>query len=367
MRNIYRKLIKLLENNILRIHIFKTWIFEWISIFKKSNQYKDIVWSSEQQKKFDKFWLENYGRKISNRWHKLYQSANGVFDEKYFPEIIYTTKLELKLNNFKLSKILEDKSLVEILYGSIKEIEFPRTISLNCSGIYYDNNRDLINKEEMMNLLYNSGEIVIKPIIDSSSGEGVKVLDIKDGINIENNLNLQDILKEYQENFIVQERLKQNETFNKLYSESINTIRIVTYILNDEVYHMPITIRVGANGQKVDNIHAGGIGIGVSDTGELKKIGYDNYNKTYTQHPNTGIVFENYKVPFMQEIINAAYKAHCNTPHIGIVSWDFMVNQNNQIVLIEANIIGQGSWFPQILNACGPFEDNTKDILKLIS
>ena len=35
---------------------------------------------------------------------------------------------------------------------------------------------------------------------------------------------------------------------------SINTIRITTYIVNDEIHHVPIALRIGRDGKKVDNI-----------------------------------------------------------------------------------------------------------------
>lgn len=366
MKNAYRRIVLLLENLILKIHIFKTWIFEWFSIIKKSNQYKNVVWSSEQQNEFDEFWTQNYGRKISNRWHRLYQSANGVFNISYFPEILYTTKLEPKLNSLQWCKAMSDKSLVELLYSKDAKIKFPRTIVLNCSGIYYDENRKIISKEDAMQLLNDSGDIVIKPIIGESSGRGVLVLNIEEGRDTETYENIETIINKYKKNYIVQERLRQNTQYAALYKNSINTIRITTYIINDKVNHVPISLRVGSNGQKVDNIHAGGIGIGVSDNGELNSIGFDNDNNKVYKHPNTGIVFEGYNVPYVKEIINISHSLHGLTPHVGIISWDFMVNDNNDVVLIEANHIGQGIWFPQIIHGSTAFGKNTKDVLQLI-
>lgn len=63
MKNMYRKLIIKIEKSMVKLHILKTWIFEWLSIIRKKDQYKDIVWSKEQQTNFDKFWLDNYGKK----------------------------------------------------------------------------------------------------------------------------------------------------------------------------------------------------------------------------------------------------------------------------------------------------------------
>ena len=61
--------------------------------------------------KHDKFYYENYGKKIKKDWHKLYQSYTGVYRHNYFPEILFSMKLEpltnprrrVELNAMKLS------------------------------------------------------------------------------------------------------------------------------------------------------------------------------------------------------------------------------------------------------------------------
>lgn len=367
MKKVYRKIISIIEKSIVNLHIVKTWVFEWLSIFSKKNQYKNVKWSTDQQEMFDEFWQKNYGKKISNRWHKLYQSTNDIFDITYLPEIIYTTKLEPKLNELKIAKVLEDKSFVEILYSSVVEIKFPETIVLNCSGILYDNERNLIDNIQAKNKLSNSNPMVIKPICGTSSGDGVKMLNIKNNINKDDGLSIEDIFKEYENNFIVQEKLKQHSIIGHIYEDSVNTIRIITYILNNKIFHVPITMRFGAEGQQVDNIHAGGIAIGVCDDGILKGVGFDNNNKKFTEHPDTNVAFKGYSIPFIPGVIEAAYKAHQKTPHIGMVSWDFMINEKSEIILIEANLIGQSIWFPQIVNGKGVFEGNTEEILNYLS
>lgn len=207
----------------------------------------------------------------------------------------------------------------------------------------------------------------MKPIIGSSSGDGVKIVNIDDCTSKEVEQSLERIFEVYKQNFIIQEKLNQHDIVSTIYKDSVNTFRIITYIINNKLYHMPIVLRVGTNGQKVDNIHAGGIAIGISEDGILNDVGYDNENKEYRQHPNTNVIFKNYSIPFIPEVIKAAYKAHQNTPHLGVISWDFMINENSQIILIEANLIGQSIWFPQIVNGIGAFKENTKEVLRYLS
>ena len=66
------------------------------------------------------------------------------------------------------------------------------------------------------------------------------------------------------------------------------------------------------------------------------------------------------------EIISAAYRVHERLSHIGIVSWDFTVDDTDNVVVIEANIRGQSIWFPQIVHGKGAFGEHTKEVLSVI-
>ena len=130
--------------------------------------------------------------------------------------------------------------------------------------------------------------------------------------------------------FIVQEKMIQHSSFSKLYPNSINTIRAITYIANEKVYNADLCLRMGTGGAKVDNIHAGGIGIGISDNGTLNrnayKLGYSDSKITFENHPDTNIVFNGYKIVGIDEIIETAKELHGLTPHIGINSSISFIN-----------------------------------------
>lgn len=370
MKLIYRMFTSFLESLLVQTIIFKTWLFEWISIIRKSYLYKHVHWSDEQHKTFNDFWIRFYGTEISGRWHRLYQSINDTFDPQYFPDIIFSTKLEPKLNPIIYSKFISDKSLTELIYSNVPGIKFPQTIVLNCSGTFYDGERNLIDYERALQLLNNSGDIVIKPIIGGSSGKGVQIISFNDSGLLAGNKSVNSILEEYKQNYIVQARLKANTQYSTLYQHSINTIRLITYIVKDEIHHAPLCLRMGNNMKQVDNIHAGGLVIGVSDNGILNqyayKLGYANKKERYKAHPDTGIVFKEYQLPGTLEMISVAKELHKKTPHLGIISWDFTFDENNKVVLVEGNYFGQSIWFPQIVHAKAFFGRHTQNMLNLL-
>jgi hypothetical protein len=166
-------------------------------------------------------------------------------------------------------------------------------------------------------------------------------------------------------NLVVQERLVANEDYARLHKNSVNTIRVVSYILDGEIYTGPLAMRIGVGESFVDNSHAGGMSVALSDDGELYEEGYTENGKKFKQHPDSGVVFKGYKVPCTRDIINVAKRLHSKIPMLKFVSWDFMIDNDNRVVLIETNMISQSLWFPQYTHGMGIFGDNTDKMIRL--
>lgn len=369
-KKIYLTIRNWQEYRMIRFYIVKTICAEWVAILKKNRLYRHIIWSREQKNEFNAFWLKNYGKKISPRWHKLYQSFNGQFNIKYIPEIIFTTKMEIEFNPYFKTKTLENKAIFELLV--LKKLEkiarIPKTYTLAANGFYYNSDRQVIPYEELESFLTNLGEAVIKPTIGSSSGRMVRVVKILDGIDVKTGDKLCDILRLYGTNFIIQEKIMQCGCLAKLYNGAINTIRITTYILNGKVRHCPVALRIGLGGAEVDNIHAGGMCIYVDEDGKLSKtayqLGYGNIHKIFYAHPDSNQQFEGYRIEHFDDVIFTAHTLHGCFPGIGMISWDITIDNNGIPVVIEANLLGQSVWFPQIISGEGIFREATASILK---
>lgn len=146
-KKIYLRLKNFLEKLPNELDLLKTTVAENMAILRKRPIYEKIKWSSEQQKYFDDFWVNSYGRKISNKWHRLYEASSGSFSVDYIPEKLYTTKREPAFNDALYAKALEDKSMVELLsYGCGCVV--PRTFIICSNGQFYDGNRKPITKEQ---------------------------------------------------------------------------------------------------------------------------------------------------------------------------------------------------------------------------
>lgn len=116
LRRGYRKLMDVWKAYLTHV-TYKT---EIRNIMKKEVLYSNVQLTEEQEREIKKYWKEISGFDIDTRWHRLYQSYMGVYDKRYFPEILFSTKLEQILSPAKYHGILSDKGfLTSIFCGGI--------------------------------------------------------------------------------------------------------------------------------------------------------------------------------------------------------------------------------------------------------
>jgi len=114
---------------------------------------------------------------------------NGIYKVDYIPEIIYTTKIEHKFNDYFYSKVSSDKSLISVFFNNrLDNVRTPENYVINSYGIFYNSDREVISEEKAKEILWNIGSVVVKPTTDSSSGQNVLILDINNGVDDSGNL-----------------------------------------------------------------------------------------------------------------------------------------------------------------------------------
>lgn len=141
--------------------------------------------------------------------------------------------------------------------------------------------------------------------------------------------------------FLVQSKIVQHEALNRLYPHSVNTMRIVTCRDKHGDYKLlSASLRVGAHGNTVDNWAKGGLVVGINDDGRLKERGMYEFvidgKFTQTQHPDTGIRFKNYVIPFYKEAVESSLRLHRLFYGIGSIGWDVAITADGPC-FIEGN------------------------------
>ena len=362
LRPIYEKgydLIEKLEGKYLR--------YGEIRKFKDPRRvaiYSKVCLTDKQKKEIDALYLKNYGSKIPHTWHRHYTAFTGKFDVNYFPELLYVPEFERFMNyNQEYTKVLSDKNLLPYL-AQAAQVHTPKILLSCVEGLYRDEYNSVINQKTFEKRLGDLGEAFAKPSVDSSSGKGCFVLNMKKDIDTLSGKTTAQLLAELGPNFVIQERLVCHESISKIYPHSVNTFRIITYRWKDEICHMPIILRIGSGGKNVDNAHAGGMFIAVDDNGTLHKTAFTEFNKQYTQHPDTHVKFEGYAIPNMDKLLKAARRMHILLPQLGCCNWDFTLNKEGIPTLIEINLTAGGIWLAQMTHGKGVFGAKTAEVLR---
>ncbi len=363
MKNKIKKILFQLYDSIARFFAKKSELKK-IKETRRVKIYKNVKFTSEQIKAINTLFRENYGKKVPLEWHKEYTVFTGNFDVNYFPELLYIPEFERLMNfNKYLADALENKNILP-LFAKHANVKMPEIIVSCQDGILKDNNDKFLTKNEMIYKISNIGECFYKPSIDTCSGEGCKLFNFQYGIDKTSKMPVEKIIQIFDKNFVLQKRIKCHESISKIYDGSVNTFRIITYRWKDEFINCPSVIRIGQNGSFLDNAHAGGIFIAIDDDGTLHKTAFTEFKKEYNVHPNTKIKFENYKIDLFPKVIATAIKMHKSIPSIGIINWDFTIDELGNPVLIEANVMNGGIWIIQMAHGKSAFGDKTPEILR---
>lgn len=149
--------------------------------------------------------------------------------------------------------------------------------------------------------------------------------------------------------YILQRSIQQSEEMSKINPKAVNTLRIITVYNAGEPYVLSALLRVGTeNSGNVDNWAAGGLAIGIEETGHLKQYGlYKPGRGTKDSvHPDTGVVFSEFEIPSLKEAFDIACAAHRCFYGIGAIGWDIAItpdgpcfiegNDNFEITLMQA-------------------------------
>lgn len=304
-----------------------------ISVSKDCSYYPEFARKKFIVRLFDNLrWVFKY--KEYNRFYNLYgldlKRVKRIFDTNYCDYDLNFRLIRDELNNpnspnsqvyllrdkFQFWKYLES-------YG----LKSPRVFAIIIDGKIYDTNL----QERSINWICNFNDFFVKDN-NGECGSYVKYFHSGKDFAQENNYLSSGT-------FICQERVKQAEQLSKLYSNSVNTIRIVTVRVNNDVHILSAILRVGTSGSNnVDNWAKGGLVIGITSEGKLQEFGYYKPHKgtKVKFHPDTGEKFDGLQIPYFDLIKATVIQAHKLFYGIHSIGWDVCVGEDGPI-LIEGN------------------------------
>lgn len=328
---------------------------KWNTIITLRNNMKrkihdsDIVvrsLSEKEKKDINDYWIQ-YGLKPDLDTFRWYYSVNGIVDPRYICEDIYAVHIKNKLNRLYSARGLSDKNLFELLFSGENQA---KTIFRCCNGVLTDEDFCIINQEHALKIAKQFEYVVIKPTIDSYAGNGI--------ICIPGHA-ISQYLGKYGKNYIVQQKIRQHESFALLNESSVNVVRMNSLLLNDKVYILDSIVRVGAPGSITDHKN---IAIGIDENGVLKERGITVNGKKVNKLPND-MIFGGHTLVGYQDMVQMVKRIHPKIPQIRLIGWDLTTDENGNALIIEANFSFPGIIRGQDCN--GPFfGELTDSVLK---
>lgn len=291
---------------------------------------------------------------VDTIFHQVYFESTGIFSEKFLPADVYFNVVDEFFNNRAEASILDNKCYYKKLFPGIRQPEYAFA---KIGNFWFDENDKIISYEKVKELVCQEPALFLKPATDFCGGKGISFISTETG----------DMVEQFEKfvcktDFIAQRPIKQHKDVSAVNSSSVNTIRLISLLKEDEVKIYSAIIRAGQKGAKCDNATGGGVAIGITEDGKLKKYGYEISGKRYDKHPTNGFVFEGHQLPSFDRIKELVKKAHPMMPHFRLISWDVCVSEDGEPILLEANLC-RGSLDVHQYNNGPLFGDDTEKIL----
>lgn len=282
----------------------------------------------------------------------------------FVPEFQYYYNIEPTLNRRSFALAYSDKNFYERFISFPKGL-FVRTVIRSMNGVLMNHDYAAIQDADAVASLETGVEYIFKPSTSTSGGDDVALISKDQDGKIRFKERLFDTWMEAinasglkHGNYLVQERVQQHEWFAKWNPSSLNTVRLMTYrcVDTNQVHHLGSVIRFGRPGSLVDNQAAGGLTCGIDENGFSRSFVCDKYG--HVDHE--GCFGE--RVPMHHRMIEIAQELASQFPYHRILGFDFCVNQNGQVQLLEVNCKNIEVNFMQMNN--GPlFQDHLARII----
>ena len=259
------------------------------------------------------------------------------------------------------NRVYEDKGVFPYV-AKEAGVKIPETLAKKVCGVLYDGDNNIISESRLIESMMDKGEVFSKPSRHSCGGSGCSVINFCK----ETKASTHQKILSLGTDFIIEKKVIPHPSISKLYPLAVNTFRVITYRWKDEFMNIPVFMRVGQGGAVVDNGAAGGMFVGVKPDGCLTDKAVMPNNTNISVHPDTKVPFKGHVIEHFSKVVDAAIHLHRHIPQIGLVYWDFTIDNEGDPVLIECNIMNGTIYAVQMTHGVPAFGDHTAEILQWI-
>lgn len=337
------------------------------------SKYMGKTFDWEKYRKNNPYYLK-YGFKFPMYEFEYYAANSGVKSDLYLPDKFFKLYIIPYLNHIAWQSGYTNKNIMSRLLDIDEaqqnhiDVLVPECVTYCDNGRYFlfeKTYRPCMHDESVQAVLQSSGDLIIKPTVQSAHGDGVML--IQDTDKTENNI--KHLLQKYGNNFVIQKKIIQHPELAKFNPTSVNTIRITTYQdFNGKVKILYATQRFGGKGKICDNAdphdnpnECGGF-CAIKPDGTLDRRVHRMRNNNTTCLPDDIIE----KIPNFDKVQNAVLHLHTRFPHFALIAWDVSINPDGHPIILEYNF-GPGLATCQL--AHGPLfnKEDLDEIMERIS
>ena len=232
-----------------------------------------------------------------------------------------------RVRNKKVCEMMNDYSFAE---------EFDDKLRFNQRFAKYLHRRTLngetCSQEEFDAFLEGQSSFFAKPN-HGSCGNGIEKIKVDDFSNSKEILNYIRSKKLS----ILEEVLQQHADMSRLHPQSVNSIRIVTDLVDNTIHIAYVMVKMGRGGGCCDNTGQGGIICRVDEaSGKIRSVATDDYFNVFEKHPDTGVELIGYQLPMISEAIALVKEAATVIPQMRHIGWDVAITPDGPAI-IEGN------------------------------
>lgn len=144
---------------------------------------------------------------------------------------------------------------------------------------------------------------------------------------------------------VIEEQLRQHPDLNRLYPHAINSYRIVTLLVGEEVHCVYAVSKCGNGGKFVDNMENDGLCCPIDqETGKICGCAHTSALVNYDVHPYTGVKLEGFQLPFVKEAIELSKEAARVVPQVRYIGWDVCVTPEGPAIIEGNTYPGYDFW-----------------------
>ena len=258
-------------------------------------------------------------KKISKKQKKLFififidmiicgfKYGAGYYDYQEFEfYLLNKNERETYLTRTKNNMIISKYNTKEDFYLLDDKVLFNNNFKefIKRDYLLVDNN----NYDEFKEFVTKHNEFIAKPV-NGEGGKGVMKYEVND-----NEKELFKVVTSLKQN-LIEEVIEQNSEINKLYSESVNSLRLFTFYDGVDSYVLNSVFKIG-NGGCTDNFSSGSMYTFVNERGIVIAPAIDQEDNYFEEHPITLQKIIGFKVPFYKEACDLVIEASKKVPSI---------------------------------------------------